>query len=148
MRSCAKRSFPCGGKRATRKNLPSAAAGLPSASADVKSATSKAPYILHQIVTGEDEQKPGGPTDSSVEIRSLFCVYGEDDQEGALRLLTTVEHFRQELLMHGVIAKQFALDLSQKLSTLYYTDNTAPYFCAELVSVWKIPSVNREAFAW
>ena len=32
--------------------------------------------------------------------------------------------------------------------TLYYTDNTAPYFCAELVSVWKIPSVNREAFAW
>ena len=51
-------------------------------------------------------------------------------------------------MMHGVIAKQFALDLSQKLSTLYYTDNTAPYFCAELVSVWKIPSVNREAFAW
>ena len=115
---------------------------------DVKSATSKAPYILHQIVTGEDEQKPGEPTDSSVEVRSLFCVYGEDDQEGALRLLTTVEHFRQELLMHGVIAKQFALDLSRKLSTLYYTDNTAPYFCAELVSVWKIPSVNREAFAW
>ena len=113
----------------------------------------KPPYvlrsaILHQIVTGEDEQKPGEPTDSSVEVRSLFCVYGEDDQEGALRLLTTVEHFRQELLMHGVIAKQFALDLSQKLSTLYYTDNTAPYFCAELVSVWKIPSVNREAFAW
>lgn len=49
--------------------------------------------------------------------------------------------------MHGVIAKQFALDLSQKLSTLYYTDNTAPYFCAELVSVWKIPSDNREHFA-
>ena len=92
---------------------------------DVKSATAKAPYILHQIVTGEDEQKPGEPTDSSVEVRSLFCVYGEDDQEGALRLLTTVEHFRQELLMHGVIAKQFALDLSQKLSTLYYTDNRA-----------------------
>ena len=101
---------------------------------DIKSATAKAPYILHQIVTAE--------------VRSLFCVYGEDDQEGALRLLTTVEHFRQELLMHGVIGKQFALDLSQKLSTLYYTDNTAPYFCAELVSVWKIPSVNREAFAW
>ena len=53
---------------------------------DVKSSTSKAPYILHQIVTGEDEQKPGEPTDSSVEVRSLFCVYGEDDQEGALRL--------------------------------------------------------------
>lgn len=39
-------------------------------------------------------------------------------------------------------------EIKQKLSTLYYTDNTAPYFCAELVSVWKIPSVNREAFAW
>ena len=142
MRSCAKFFFPCGGRRATRKNLPSARRW------STASVCPKAPYILHQIVTGEDEQKPGEPTDSSVEVRSLFCVYGEDDQEGALRLLTTVEHFRQELLMHGVIAKQFALDLSQKLSTLYYTDNTAPYFCAELVSVWKIPSVNREAFAW
>ena len=29
---------------------------------DVKSATSKAPYILHQIVTGEDEQKPSRRT--------------------------------------------------------------------------------------
>lgn len=115
---------------------------------DVKSATMKAPYILHQIVTGEDEQPSGAPTKSTAEIRSLFCVYGEDDQEGALRLLTTVEHFRQELLLHGVIGKQFALDLSQKLSTLYYTDNTAPYFCAEVVSVWKIPSTEREAFVW
>ena len=103
---------------------------------------------LRLIFNGEDTQKPGELTDSSAEVRSLFCVYGEDDQEGALRLLTTVEHFRQELLMHGVIGKQFALDLSQKLSTLYYTDNTAPYFCAEVVSVWKIPSVNREAFSW
>ena len=50
--------------------------------------------------------------------------------------------------MHSVIAKQFALDLSQKLSTLYKTDNPAPYLCAEMVTVWKIPSVNREAFAW
>ena len=80
---------------------------------DVKSATSKAPYILHQIVTGEDEQKPGEPTDSSVEIRSLFCVYGEDDQEGALRLLTTVEHFRQELLMHTGQRNQFRIRISK-----------------------------------
>ena len=107
MRSCAKFFFPCGGRRATRKNLPSARRW---------STASVCPM--------------------------------SNPRPRKLRLLTTVEHFRQELLMHGVIAKQFALDLSQKLSTLYYTDNTAPYFCAELVSVWKIPSVNREAFAW
>lgn len=58
---------------------------------DVKSATSKAPYILHQIVTGEDEQKPASRRTAALRSGSLFCVYGEDDQEGALRLLTTVD---------------------------------------------------------
>lgn len=55
----------------------------------------------------------------------------------------------------GKIARQKGQYFEQRLDSTFdyyrergYTDNTAPYFCAELVSVWKIPSVNREAFAW
>lgn len=111
---------------------------------DAASATKRAPYILHQVVNGDDEQTPGSPRESYAQIRSLFCVYGEDDQKGALRLLTVTEHFRVALLKQTVLANQFQLDLSEKLSALFYTDSTAPYFCAEMLSTWKIPSIERE----
>ena len=114
---------------------------------DAASATKKAPYILHQVITGDDEQTPGNERESVAQIRSLFCVYGEDDQDGALRLLTVTEHFRVALLKQSVLANQFHLDLSEKLSTMFYTDSTAPYFCAEMISTWKIPPVNREVVA-
>lgn len=111
---------------------------------DAASATKRAPYILHQLITGDDEQEPGNPRESYAQIRSLFCVYGEDDQEGALRLLAVTEHFRVALLKQSVLAHQFFLDLTEKLSTMFYTDSTAPYFCAEMISTWKIPSIERE----
>ena len=58
--------------------------GLPEAGAAVK----KAPYILHQIVTGKDTQKPGDfQPEAQAVVRSVFCVYHEDGQEGSLALL-------------------------------------------------------------
>ena len=111
---------------------------------DVKSSTSKAPYILHQVITGDDVQRPGEHVESRAEVRTIFCVYGEDDQEGALRLMTVVEHLRDELLLQVIIGQQYRLDLEQKLSTMYYTDDTAPYFCAEMISAWRIPPLERK----
>ncbi len=144
MRSCAKFFFPCGGRRAMRKNLPSARRWSTASVCPMSNPRPrKRRTFCIRSSLAKMSRSPASRRTAALRSAPLFCVYGEDDQEGALRLLTTVEHFRQELLMHGVIAKQFALDLSQKLSTLYYTDNTTPYFCAELVSVWKIPSVNR-----
>ena len=104
-------------------------------------ATRKAPYILHQAVTGKDVQKPGDRTpDSSAVVRTVFCVYCKDEEEGGLYLLNVMEQV--------VIGKQFRLDLKEGLESLAYPDDasssTAPYYLGEMVSQWKLPPVGRK----
>ena len=115
--------------------------GLPEAGAAVK----KAPYILHQIVTGKDTQKPGDfQPEAQAVVRSVFCVYHEDGQEGSLALLGLMERVRIALLEQVVIGKQFKLDLSAGLDTLVYPDDAAPYYIGEVVSTWKLPGITRK----
>ncbi len=115
--------------------------GLPEAGAAVK----KAPYILHQIVTGKDTQKPGDfQPEAQAVVRSIFCVYNEDGQEGSLALLGLMERVRIALLEQVVIGKQFKLDLSAGLETLVYPDDTAPYYIGEVVSTWELPGITRK----
>lgn len=115
--------------------------GLPEAGAAVK----KAPYILHQIVTGKDTQKPGDfQPEAQAVVRSIFCVYNEDGQEGSLALLGLMERVRIALLEQVVIGKQFKLDLSAGLETLIYPDDTAPYYIGEVVSTWELPGITRK----
>ena len=115
--------------------------GLPEAGAAVK----KAPYILHQIVTGKDTQKPGDfQPEAQAVVRSIFCVYNEDGQEGSLALLGLMERVRIALLEQVVIGKQFKLDLSAGLETLVYPDDMAPYYIGEVVSTWELPGITRK----
>lgn len=112
-------------------------------------ATRKAPYILHQAVTGKDVQKPGDRTpDSSAVVRTVFCVYCKDEEEGGLYLLNVMERLRIALLEQVVIGKQFRLDLKEGLESLAYPDDasssTAPYYLGEMVSQWKLPPVGRK----
>lgn len=115
--------------------------GLPEAG----SATKKAPYILHQVVTGKDSQKPGDfqPVATAV-VRSVFCVYNEDAQAGNLQLLNLMERVRIALLEQVTIGSQFTLDLSEGLDSLVYPDETAPYYIGEVVSTWKLPGIKRK----
>lgn len=115
---------------------------------DSKSAQKKAPYILHQIITGKDVQPSGNNVSSSTIIRSIFCVYNNDEQEGALMLLNLMERIRINLLKEVVIGKQYELDLDAGLETLIYPEDTAPYYAGEMISVWKIPAVRREVSEW
>lgn len=72
----------------------------------------KAPCILHQIVTRKDVQHPGEPfPDTAAVVRSAFCVYNEDEEEGGLMLLGLMERLRIALLKKVVLNKQFKLDL-------------------------------------
>lgn len=112
----------------------------------VKSSEAKkaAPYIIHQIITGMDEQPPGGLPDATTTVRSIFCVYHENEEEGALALLNLMERLRIELLKQVVIGKQFQLDLAAGLESIIYPEDTAPYYAGEMTSVWKLPAVKRE----
>ena len=58
---------------------------------DGTSATKKAPYVLHQVITGMDQQPQGQRVTSSAKVRSICCVYNDDEQEGGLMLLNLME---------------------------------------------------------
>lgn len=111
---------------------------------DSKAAHKKAPYVLHQFITGADQQAPGTRDTSTATVRSIFCVYSDNEEEGGMHLLNLMERVRIALLRQRVIGDQFTLDLEAKLETLCYPDDTAPYFAGEMVSVWKLPAVERE----
>lgn len=111
---------------------------------DSRAATKKAPYILHQIITGKDIQPSGQRPNSGTTVRTIFCVYCNDEQEGGLMLLNLMERLRIALLERVVIGQQFTLDLQAGLETLVYPDDTAPYFAGEMVSTWKLPAVKRK----
>lgn len=111
---------------------------------DSRAAKKKAPYILHQLITGNDEQRSGERAESRAMIRTIFCVYHDNEQEGSLALLNLMERLRIELLRKVVIGNQFQLDLEASLETLVYPDDTAPFFAGEIVSTWKLPAVERE----
>ena len=103
------------------------------------SATKKAPYVLHQVITGMDQQPQGQRVTSSAKVRSICCVYNDDEQEGGLMLLNLMERLRIAMLRQVVIGGQFTLDLEAGLETLVYPDDTAPYFVGEMISTWKLP---------
>lgn len=111
---------------------------------DSKSAKKKAPYILHQIITGKDVQPAGELEASSVTVRTVFCVYCDDEQEGGLMLLNLMERLRIALLEQVIVGGQFELDLQAGVESLVYPDDTAPYFDGEMISEWKLPGIKRK----
>ncbi|MDE6935373.1 MAG: hypothetical protein K2P26_07180 [Oscillospiraceae bacterium] len=111
---------------------------------DSRAATKKAPYILHQALTNSDIQPPGQRPKATATIRTIFCVYHKDEQEGSLALLNLMERLRIALLEQVVIGKQFKLNLEAGLEGLVYQENTAPYYAGEMISTWKLPVIERE----
>lgn len=107
-------------------------------------AKKKAPYIIHQVLTGKDVQAQGQYPAASAVVRSIFCVYNQEEEEGGLMLLNIMERLRIHLLKKIVIGDQFMLDLEAGLEGIAYPDDTAPYYAGEMVSTWKIPAVQRE----
>ena len=105
---------------------------------DSGAAAKKAPYIIHQVITGKDT------TESQTVIRSIFCVYNDNEEEGGLMLLNLIERVRISLLKSGTVGEQFTLDINAGLERLIYPDDTAPFYAGELISTWKMPTVKRE----
>ncbi len=112
---------------------------------DGKASTKKAPYILHQVITGKDQQPQGELDESRTTIRSIFAVYHKDEQLGGLALLDLMERLRIHLLRTVIIGDgQFELDKEAGVEILVYPDDTAPYYAGEMITVWDTPAVERE----
>lgn len=110
---------------------------------DGTAAMKKAPYILHQVVTGADRQEQGERPRATATVRSIFVVYSDDEQEGGMMLLELMERVRIALLKQVLLDKRFQLDLQVGVETLVYPDDTAPYFAGEMSSTWVLPAVER-----
>lgn len=89
-------------------------------------------------MTGRDFQPEGALCEGRTVVRSVFAVYHDDEQEGALLLLELMETLRIALLRKVIIGDQIELDLQEGLEMLTYPENTAPYFAGEMISTWKI----------
>lgn len=115
---------------------------------DSGAAQKKAPYIIHQLITGKDIQPQGENEMASAVVRSIFCVYNNNEEEGALMLVNLMERIRIHLLRQVVIGDQFQLDLEAGLESMIYPDDTAPYYAGEMVSTWILPAIQREVRTW
>lgn len=111
---------------------------------DSRAAQKKAPYIIHQLITGKDIQPQGEDESASAVVRSIFCVYNDDEEEGSLMLVNLMERLRIHLLKQVVIGDQFQLDLVAGLESMIYPEDTAPYYAGEMVSTWILPAIQRE----
>ena len=111
---------------------------------DSEAAKKKAPYIIHQIITGKDAQKPGEKATCTTEIRSIFCVYCPDEEEGGMLLLNLMERLRIALLRQAVLDQRYQLDLEAGLEIILYPDDSAPYYAGEMASRWRLPGIERE----
>lgn len=111
---------------------------------DSRAAQKKAPYIIHQLITGKDIQPQGENETASAVVRSIFCVYNDNEEEGSLMLVNLMERQRIHLLRQVVIGDQFQLDLVAGLESMIYPDDTAPYYAGEMVSAWILPAIQRE----
>ena len=115
----------------------------------------KAPFLTHEIITGKDilrqSTAPGGgkyPQSSAV-VRTCFCVYHEDEQQGRLALMNLMERIRIPLLEEVVIGKQFRLDLDAGAETLEYPRNpnqtaVSPFYLGEMITTWYLPPIERK----
>lgn len=115
---------------------------------DAKSYQDKAPYLFNRVVLIEDRQYPGQRGDARCTVCTSFCVYCDDEMQGALHLLNVMEDVRQAILREQVISNLYQIDLEEGMQFAIYDNQPVPFFIGELVSVWKIPTIEREVSKW
>ena len=109
-------------------------------------AKKKAPYIIVQYVTGKDFQKQSQTSQSNAIVRIIFCVYNDNEEEGALSLLNVMETVRVEIMKKVIIGKCFKLDTDAGVESLVYPEDTAPFYAGEMMCTVFVPPTEREVF--
>lgn len=107
-----------------------------------KAAKKKAPYIIHQVITSKDSRASGQHASSVAVVRSIFCVYNGNEEEGALNVADVLMCLRTALLRQRVIANRYTMRMP--LEYLIYPDETAPFFIGEMMTTWELPTIKRE----
>ena len=104
--------------------------------------TKQIPYILLQFIKGADDQKEGEQPESECAVRFVFATYSEDGGKGAMDVLNLITSIRFAVIIKCGIVQQFSI----KSTILYivYPDSTPPYFMGEMMTLWEMPTIQRE----
>lgn len=116
---------------------------------DMTSTTKKAPYVLNTVLTSRFMQNPGVPPESYVTVRTIFCVYNPDENEGALMLLNLMDRIRISFQRNPIVDGKYELNMAgDGITDLVYPDSTAPFYMGEMLTEWQMPPVEREVQKW
>lgn len=107
--------------------------------------TQQVPYILIKYLTGKDDLPPGEDPEAQASIRIIVATYAEDAEEGSMALLNVMSTLRYNFLKEQEIGGQFRLILP--LENIIYPDNTRPYYLGEMMSLWTLPTIEREVLS-
>ncbi len=111
---------------------------------DSGNAEKLAPYEIIQVVHTKHIQNPGDKPRYFVDVRLVFCVYCEDEQDGAIMLLNFMERVQMRLLKEVDIGSLCLLDVNEPLEMLIYPEDTAPYYAGEMSGTFVLPGTERE----
>lgn len=100
------------------------------------------PYLVVRPVTTKYSQTPGQPTDNSCRVRIIFGVYHLEQSEGEAAVCSLMETVTQELLKKRMLVQRF--QLTGELETILYPSDERPYYFGEMMTAWKLPSIERE----
>ena len=101
--------------------------------------TNLIPYIIIQVLTGQDEQKPGDDPNSQAAVRFVAAVFCDDMGEGKLNVLNIIERIRQRLLRREVIGGHFVL--MDKIDWAIDPVTNGHYFFGEMLASFELPPI-------
>lgn len=104
--------------------------------------TQQIPYILLKVLTGEDGKEDLQPKSSKVRVRMLIAAYSQDGERGPLALLNLILRIRERLQKQHIIGGRFCLEYP--FEYIIYQDTTPPYYLGEIMTIWSIPTIERE----
>lgn len=77
-----------------------------------------------------------------VRVRMVIATYSQDGERGAMALLNLILRIQERLQKKGVIGGRFCLQYP--FEYIVYQDVTPPYYLGEIMTIWSIPSIERE----
>ena len=111
---------------------------------DSRSPDKISPYVLIQAIKWRYVQEAGRYDKAFVTLRFICCVFGDNEEEGSLRLVNLFDRLNFCLLKKCVVAKKFRLDKTAALEGLIYPEDTAPFYAGELMGDFEMAPITRE----
>lgn len=104
--------------------------------------TQQVPYILLKVLDGKDEKEGRQPKKSVARVRIIIATYSQDGERGPMSLLNLILRIQERLQKKGIIGERFCLQYP--FEYIVYQDVTPPYYLGEIMTMWSVPSIERE----